>query len=310
MADSGNKPPPLLTRINRWTRSLVGNIFSLDYYRLEGTLTAVENELSRKICEATGPKEDKPCWAVSAEMLLEASREALVQHRVDKGWKSLHAALRMEIFGYDDPELMTAAKTIRREAAKFGKWRRKAIFDLLGDPECKHDILDDFPPTFAAVYGSALIRDEAYHNQWVKIAVRKKTLFFLWWFNITSVLAIPLLSYWKILPEDLTNWKELVIVILAGFLGASLTTILTLTKKSISENIPDQVLGGVVTINRPVIGAAAALASYFLIKAGYFEMVFNIDKISLFQIITIAFVSGFSERFFVGAIGNITGEKK
>jgi hypothetical protein len=97
---------------------------------------------------------------------------------------------------------------------------------------------------------------------------------------------------------------------LTGVLGASLSVASSLTKSSIDESIPQQVLGSVVTWMRPVMGAAAAVVAYLLLQGGALPPIIKVDANPTVAPFVIAFLAGFSERFIVGAVEKILPEKK
>jgi hypothetical protein len=115
------------------------------------------------------------------------------------------------------------------------------------------------------------------------------------------------------MPGPFSEWKELIGVELFGMLGAGFTTAITLTKSSLGDKIPDQVISVFVTGLRSLIGASAALASYAFLNAKILDTVISSAITgSEAGIFAVAFIAGFSERFVIKAISDLPhpGEKE
>src|ERR1700759_5149605 len=91
-------------------------------------------------------------------------------------------------------------------------------------------------------------------------------------------------------------------------MGAALSVARSLLKTDVAAKIPSQKLGAFVIWMRPVIGAAAALIAFVFVSAGGFHLI-NLDSGNPTAVLTIATISGFSERFIVGAIENLANDK-
>lgn len=203
--------------------------------------------------------------------------------------------------GYDPDQLKQISNIIQREADKLNPWRQKAIYDLLGKPDCELVNIDT-----QHVYHAAMVRDEFYANQAFKIDLRKKNLKTVFIALIAAMLSLLVFAAKGYLPDEMGSWKMLASVALLGILGATFSIANTLTKRSINAKIPDQKIGGFVTWMRPAIGAAAAMAAYMLMKAGVMGNIITLDLTSDLAILAIAFIAGFSERLVINTIGKVS----
>lgn len=63
--------------------------------------------------------------------ILTRARQALEKGDIDRGWRCLHSAQRLELLGLDDDGLRAKAVAMREEAEKLDGWRKKAVVALL-----------------------------------------------------------------------------------------------------------------------------------------------------------------------------------
>ena len=89
-----------------------------------------------------------------------------------------------------------------------------------------------------------------------------------------------------------------------GIVGATLSVARGLLRTDLSAKIPAQQIGAFVIWMRPAIGAAAALISFVLLNAKVISL-FNWNPSDPTIVFAVATLSGFSERFIVGAIEKI-----
>jgi hypothetical protein len=91
-------------------------------------------------------------------------------------------------------------------------------------------------------------------------------------------------------------------------MGAALSVARGLLAADVSAKIPAQQLGSFVVWMRPAIGATAALISFVLLQARAIRR-FDLEPTNPAIVYTVAIVSGFCERFIVGAIEAISTNK-
>jgi hypothetical protein len=201
-----------------------------------------------------------------------------------------------------DPErLQLAAIELRRETEKkLSGWRAKAIVDLICDDkgEVRTDIAKDHP---TRIINALAVRDDQFQTDYFKILLRRRHLFWLFLLLIAAIMASLLLSGLDVLPAPFNKVQLMAGVVLFGVLGAALSVARGLLGPDLSVKIPAEQIGAFVIWMRPAIGAAAALISFALLNAKVIQIL-DWDPASPTIIFTIAIVSGFSERFIVGAI--------
>lgn len=297
--------------IKNFLRTIYQNVVREPHYsRLANALVEYRAALEMRVghtCRRTEAEDEhKIGWKdASCKFLLEAE-SALKENNVDKGWQCLHAAQREEVHGYNEDEIRDRAVALRYEAKKLSGWRRDIVYELLGKVS---ENADGKKPGRIQVYRAAQVRDEHYNNKYFKIMLRRKNLAVLFIVLLLLVILIPVLSALQIMPAPLRDWRLVLVSELFGTLGATFSVALTLTNSSLDTKIPDQIIGSFITWMRPVIGATAAVAAYILSQAGLLENIISLDIESTPFILTIAFVSGFSERLVVNAVGKISGDE-
>ena len=272
--------------------------------RLDGAIKDAAITLAQ--CGVEAQKEE---WWPSAEHHLQQARENLATGNVQQGWVSLQSANRAMLLHSQSPDrILFAAVELRREAEKLSGWRAKAITDLICDEkgELRADICTG--SSRMRVINALALRDDHFQTNYFKILLRRRHLFWLFLLLLAGIAASLLLSYFDILPAPFNKVELVAGVVLFGVLGAALSVARGLLSADVSAKIPAQQIGAFVIWMRPAIGAAAALVSFVFLHAKAIRL-FDWDPTSPTIIFTIAIVSGFSERFIVGAIERI-GEDK
>ena len=304
---------PFVTAKNEFTRvPWRGKLRSLGvlprsagHERLSNELATYEIELHAligRIEQTRGSRElEQPVWADAARSLVNDTRLALHQDRLDLGWRCLHAAQRLELFGLNElngDALKTRAQTVAREAdVKLDGWRHLAVEDRLGkDGGLKEDM------TVEDVYEASTILHDHFNNQYYKIGLLKRQsarLAVLALFTTIAVIGLhgtvgPIFG-----PDvDLVSGVFVLSVALFGVLGASVSGFLSLTKAGTSGKIPDQLISAWVTFARPMIGAAASLVLFGFLHAGLLQL----GDPNAGLILVVAFAAGSSERFLDRAV--------
>ena len=272
--------------------------------RLDGAIKDTEIALAQNGIEAK--KED---WWPTAEQHLKLARDYLDRGNLQQGWVSLQMVHRAMLLDSKNPDgLQLAAIKLRREVVKISGWRAKAITDLICDDN--GDLRTDLFSVHSQwrVIGALELRDDQFQTNYFKIALRRQHLRWLFLLVLTSIAASLLLSFFDILPDPFNKVELMVGVVLFGVLGAALSVARGLLGADISAKIPAQQIGSFVIWMRPAIGAAAALISFVFLNANALRF-FDWDPTSPTIIFMVAVVSGFSERFIVGAIEKILDAK-
>jgi ADP-ribose pyrophosphatase YjhB (NUDIX family) len=281
--------------------------------RLEGELKTTRVELDYAIKKAAG-KDESPAWGVHAMELLDKAEIEMRNNNLDLGWKKLHAAGRLSIYGMTDGELAGKADTIRIEAEKLNEWRKSAIYKLLGDPD--HPLADLNADSLAR---AARIRDEFYGNEYYKNRLTQDVFSVLLFTMVVSTVGIVLYFF-------LTDIENLIIhndagrsvstlgmvvgVLLFGLLGGSISSLFHIRDSSVNTRIPEIISHNFVTVVRVIIGGGSALVIFIFLESelsGLILQDIDLKPANPFTYFAFAFVAGFTERLLLKAVSSITG---
>jgi hypothetical protein len=286
--------------------------FSPRHRRLLGSIVEFRSEI-KELTDRAGSKEGVVLWAKHANEILSNAEEACNKYMIDDGWRLLHAAARTKVRIYEASEVQNEAIILRQEAEKLSSWRRKAVLNLIGNPDCP--LLQEVSAD--QLYRAMLIRDEHYNNQAYKDGHLKSTILIL--VGILSLLLITLTSlYWSnflpIIPPPLDPSRFeinlLIGVILFGLLGSTFSAMTKMAESQKPSRIPEQVGAARATFLRVFMGAASALILYIFIKSEVWSSLisFDLDLANHNAIFAVSFVSGFSERLVLKALEKVTGK--
>jgi 8-oxo-dGTP pyrophosphatase MutT (NUDIX family) len=276
--------------------------------RLANALDEFDARLKYRINRQGITSSTRSAWIIAALQCQAQARLALEEFNLDSGWQNLHTAQSMEIWGYDNEEVVNARAVLCKEASKLAGWRQETITKLVCgvcDPAQK-----DIEARQKELYQATLIRNEQFNNFYHKIRVRGRSLRIVFLTLALIVIGLPVLAKADLLPGAANHWRMIVAVELIGMFGAVLSVASALTKSTVDVSIPQQALGAVVTWMRPLMGAAAAVVAYLFFEAGTLPLTIKVDSRPLLASFVIAFLAGFSERFIIGAVGKILPKEK
>ncbi len=284
--------------------------YSPRYIRFKGDLCTYKEYLHVIQINMNDDEKEKN-WTAQALVLCEKAIDKLKERKIDEGWKMLHAAKRLEVYGN---EFIRKAIIIelREEANKLNEWRKNSILKIIGFGDEKKD-LDISPEEL----GKALkIRDEFYH------ALYYTNLLTRGQFNLLFlILALIIgLGLWYIncyeFPEkcvmSVMNVRNLTGILLFGLLGSTTSSIFHFRNSQSSSRIPEILSNTSITMSRIFVGAGFSVFIFVLLNSEIAASInlfsFTID--TCYDFFTIAFVSGFSERLALSSIQKIIGKKE
>lgn len=307
-------------RVGRW---------DVERERLAAALASLRLEIGRRSV-APLPLFGARSWREIADELLDAAEDELALGRIDAGWRALHAAERMELYGLAPSELAARADALRREGAvKLSGWRREAIELALGtgaaeangEKLSKRERKARERAARAAVDPDRLhfatrLRDEHFANEYYKLRLSRRRMQVLlgvlaadlallalsaeaWWFDPDA--RIPIQAPAEGAPRFLSL---LLGMILFGALGGAWSALRSVATSTRSQRIPEQLGGLIVTAMRPLVGAAGALAAFLLLRAGLLDLREAAPPV----VLAIAFAAGFSESLVLRGIGALAGD--
>jgi 8-oxo-dGTP diphosphatase len=242
--------------------------------------------------------------------LLTRAHQAQEKGDIDRGWKYLHTARRMELLVLDDDSLRAAAATIHEEAEKLEGWRKNAVVGLVTRPA-------GVP---ADIFRAATIRDEHYDNQAYKDALRRDQAVRLA-FVLAGVLLV--LFYWvgqgaldggdwaRVTDaagvKQIDLFKAMVSVGIFGLLGAAISAILAVPDARGTTRIPEMASTLRVTLLRLFMGPAAAILFFVVCQSKVATDLFRFETIDAYTVLAVAFVAGTSERLVLRVVETIAG---
>jgi hypothetical protein len=219
------------------------------------------------------------------------------QADLNAAWSLVMQADGVLLEALTDDELRARTVTLREEVdQKLTDWRKKGALKLLHHSAANLSVVD--------VQEALRTLNDHFDNQYVKFDLLAGQIFRIGLLLLASLIVALMASFNGIVPLDvytsLLGWSMLL-----GAIGALLSAARTLTDTSRRKKIPEQLADTPVTLTRPVIGAAAGALAAILVLAGVASIGAKDDRIAP---LVAAFVSGFSERFFLALIP--TGDQK
>jgi len=246
-------------------------------------------------------------WWVHAEHFLQLARDKAAHREPDAAWKHLHEARRQEVFGYAASELAATVTALRYEASeKLSGWRRDAIIKTLDQLNAPPPADDDGRRCLLAF--AMHLRDERNDDGYFKLSLIKGQILLLVWVLAALLLAFVALAFATPLFPDrlagirlgnIASWSLAAGMIL-GAAGACFSGLISLTGVSAAVSVPERIASTSVTMARPLIGAASALAAVLLLSAGL------LAALSEQALYAAAFAAGFSERLAIGALDKLS----
>jgi hypothetical protein len=281
------------------------------YSRLAGELSCYKPLLEKRIIDSNATNSQ---WAIQAKELIRDSEKFLKQNKIDEGWKSFHAAQRMEVYDMNDDERMAHAKSLFRETEKLNEWRKEAIINLLGNRPAGVTVI----PSVETLIHAIELKDEAYDNQFYLNRL-SRNLFWLLSGLLFMVISGIVLYFALIIKEmgsdyakDLSLTGYIVGVLLFGLLGALTSAIVSTRQLSNSPRISELGSSQVITMSKIFIGAGFSVFIFLLLRSSVAEHIklFTFSISQPLDYFAIAFASGFTERLAQKSIELLIGKEK
>ena len=289
------------------------------FQRLEGDLRAQSAILEYRIRENTLEDGSVPAWGEQAGALINMAYEQMKRGKLDQAWKSLHASVRLSIFGMTSNELNDMAKRLRQEATNLNEWRKTAVHRLLGEFE-----QPDRQVSPSALYIAAEIRDEHFSNNYHKNRLTKTVIntllllltvtvscIFIYMAYITYVFPVPLISF----PNGtrlLQTLPTLTGVMLFGLFGGVMSSLFRVKKTSDSLKNPELISSYFFTTIRVFTGGATAIALFFFLESEFHNLILQaleLQPASGTTYFVISFLCGFSERLFMRTVSSVSDKE-
>jgi len=236
-------------------------------------------------------------WYYAANELMDLAKVALEYCQVEIGWRFFYQAELFSIWGLNPHQLRQIAQSTLQEAGqKLSGWRKDTVLKILVR---QGDLRPDL--SFSHVYEARKILQEHHSNTHIKLNTAR--------FQLIILLPISLLLIFinlYLLPRVAdsiiySNKTLLYSVVSLGAMSGSLGGIISISRKSSQEKIPQLILNSWITASRPLIGAISAFIVYFFLLSG----MLNIGDLTIPKILATATASGFSEAILLNAFNTV-----
>jgi len=296
-------------RRRRISSLLRGPTHTIDQERLDGALVQLGVRLERMDEAELTPAGGS--WKKAAGDYLTKARVHRDRGELNASWSAVSAADRCLVGTLDTDALLIEGARVQAEAGKkLEGWRRGAeesFWPEEADQErwrAKPDPADLGRVRLEVMEVRRLIDESADNLYWKQEyqrvqMVRSAQAVFLMLLTTVVVMAIVLANGWQIDSESglLEDLSSFVVVVTLGGLGASLSGLVTVSQRDLSQSIPEIRAQWTLIRFRPIIGAASAIGVVAILQSGIGGL-----SIAPEASVVAAFLAGFSERIVSGAV--------
>jgi 8-oxo-dGTP diphosphatase len=281
--------------------------------RLAGSLAVARAEHEVLIAKYRERRGKDDSWITNGRDLLGRSQTYLELNRLDEGWKCLHAARRMAIYGLENDELKAKANVFLQEADKLSSWRKKALEKLLSSVLTAKSIDKE------TIYQAALLIDEHYDNQAFK---QRKLQDYIVFLGSVLLVVVLMILWWvfgvfdpRCVPME-ARGPDSISVLLFGLFGGAISAALSVEKNTLQAKVPELAAQTWINVFRIIIGGAAALFVFTVMKARFVDDLLPSKLAEMIRagsnaaFLAVAFVAGFSDRLVLKGVELVTKEKK
>jgi 8-oxo-dGTP pyrophosphatase MutT (NUDIX family) len=252
-------------------------------------------------------------WVGSIRYALDLAVGALDRGDVDGGWRAVHEAERLVVFGLTDGELVARAVSLRAEThTTLRGWRRHAAESLWGSlkliewqkagTELKGE---ERAQLEQAVVESLSVLNEHSDNLYHRMFLVGKQLDYLVIVSIVLLILTGIGSRILAPPDSQYTWIRLGAIAVAGAFGGVASAMYQLSRVG-EAKIPEALLYGLVTLGRPLVGAISALFVYAVIQSGIISLIKPSDVLFGAGLV-LGFAAGFSEQFVLSTVAKVSG---
>jgi len=255
--------------------------------------------------------------------LLKQAKEAFAMGDVDSAYIWANELEREMLVTLSDEELQAKLLSAKEEASeKLTKWRASTVPKLLSAREAagerRVEVAAPRKETLTPSRQSRLVTLGTLKEIMLQLHSNSQNLYrnmrqLRFQLTIASlsvtvmVLAMLVLNemgFFEALGRQMQ--ERLPMAILSGLLGGVLSVAYTVARVDPKQKIPEVKASFLVTVVRPIIGAAVALPVLALIESGLLSLP---DSQRLWVVLTFCFLAGFSERWFLGIMEKLEKQK-
>jgi hypothetical protein len=269
------------------SRRFSGLFGSPERMRLGTEVALLRHATERRAQAPAKPEESARTEAI--QLLLTRADDAALAGNIDDGWKHLHEARRLHIAGFTPAELLAWREALGAEArAKLTSWRGAAVQNLLA------------LQTLEGVLEAQRQVDEHADNVYFRNRLLRRQMSVTSGGLIVALLAlIPQLEFLATgaLENDAALTPAAIgIAMTFGAIGACLSALIGFSGISTDQRIPERTANVLITLTRPLIGAASGLAGLLALHSN----LVNLPGAGVGWLIP--FVFGFSERIVLSVV--------
>ena len=258
--------------------------------RLDEELQISKLRLQNLRAGLTGAGADEYARAERVSQALLAAQGHLDRLDVDGGYAHLHLARELEFGLLPQIELNARIVELRSEAeaGKYNRWRKAAILSILDDAAKSSDL----PEQRAMAAQAARVAMASSSNGYRKLTIlrRHQTILLLIAFVLLAAATVITVANTGDFGEITQGWVAVVSVLL-GALGG-VTSALQRSTRLPAGTIPERLTSYVVSLSRPLLGAAAGLVAYL----GQRVIIDNDGAAKVGAVLVASFAAGFAER--------------
>lgn len=253
-------------------------------------------EREKRLQDLSGPP-----WSTATKEHIDRATKCSKKGHIIAGYDSLFAAERALIAGMSPEERKSRAISLLEEAPKLGSsWRRQAVLKLLGKQPDKVSIA-----SLQEAMGHIQTKSQNIYRN-IEYLKHQLTLLSVVLGALVSVI-VSMATWGHLYAFDAKSEDWLGLAVLFGLMGGALSAMFTVAYTPKGKNIPDELRNGPLMLVRPLLGGAVAIPIYVFMRSGLIEFTTLDSKLA--PILALGFIGGFSERWFLKKIGQISGIK-
>lgn len=245
-------------------------------------------------------RESEP-WVGACEFRLQQADVHLQTGHVDIGFERLQSAFRELVSGLEPEQRTALAVSVKHEAERklADSWRGQAVAELLKGPPEKVGVRE--------LQEALWHRDTNAQNGYRKIALQQSQLHVLGAL-LLGLLVLVMVSAGLGAFQEIDSRSRLLVPssIVFGLMGGTLSAAISVTRVGKDARIPDIQRSRWILFTRGLLGAAAALATYLLIRGSLIALPQSRDP--TWSLLFFSFLAGFSERWFLSTISRQEGK--
>ena len=270
-------------------------------------LRAAMLDAHRRLADYEARSDAKESVATAAGCCLKNAQGEIDKRDYFIAWDCLHQFDDEMLGVMGDDELAAYWCILRAEAkAKLkGSWREEAA-DCLAKKA-----VEGKPVPREVVRGIQQLMTVMAQNKQHKIDVYEHTTLPAVTILLMSAVVVTAAASYLMYTSDPTparlEWlRSVVLAVASGGLGGILSLTFSTGRMDLGAKIPEMRLGNLMTYMRPFLGAAVAVPVMVLVKDEYVSVKSLKGDVAIFAFCLIA---GFSERWFLGLMDRLQGEK-